>query len=84
MPQTRVVLKKAFESHVKPIVVVNKVDKPSARCSQVVDEVLDLSLIHISVFCFYHYQDVVNKIRYSLILASFYRYILALTKYLTP
>lgn len=42
MPQTRFVLKKAFEAHVKPIVVVNKVDKPSARCSQVVDEVLDL------------------------------------------
>ena len=34
MPQTRFVLKKAFEAHVKPIVVVNKVDKPSARCSQ--------------------------------------------------
>ena len=42
MPQTRFVLKKAFEAHVKPIVVVNKVDKPSARCKQVVDEVLDL------------------------------------------
>ena len=42
MPQTRFVLKKAFEAKVKPIVVVNKVDKPSARCSQVVDEVLDL------------------------------------------
>ena len=42
MPQTRFVLKKAFEAHVKPIVVVNKVDKPSARCSEVVDEVLDL------------------------------------------
>ncbi len=42
MPQTRFVLKKAFEAHVKPIVVINKVDKPSARCKQVVDEVLDL------------------------------------------
>ena len=42
MPQTRFVLKKAFEAKVKPIVVINKVDKPSARCSQVVDEVLDL------------------------------------------
>ena len=42
MPQTRFVLKKAFESGVKPIVVINKVDKPSARCSAVVDEVLDL------------------------------------------
>ena len=42
MPQTRFVLKKALEAKVKPIVVINKVDKPSARCSQVVDEVLDL------------------------------------------
>ena len=42
MPQTRFVLKKALEAHVKPIVVVNKVDKHSARCLEVVDEVLDL------------------------------------------
>ena len=42
MPQTRFVLKKALEANVKPIVVINKVDKPSARCSSVVDEVLDL------------------------------------------
>ena len=42
MPQTRFVLKKAFEAGVKPIVIINKVDKPSARCKQVVDEVLDL------------------------------------------
>ncbi len=42
MPQTRFVLKKALEAKVKPIVVINKVDKPSARCKQVVDEVLDL------------------------------------------
>ncbi len=42
MPQTRFVLKKALEAHVKPIVVVNKVDKESARCKEVVDEVLDL------------------------------------------
>ena len=42
MPQTRFVLKKAFEAGVKPIVIINKVDKPAARCSQVVDEVLDL------------------------------------------
>ena len=42
MPQTRFVLKKAFEAGVKPIVVINKVDKPSARCSAVIDEVLDL------------------------------------------
>jgi GTP-binding protein len=42
MPQTRFVLKKAIEAGVKPIVVVNKVDKPSARPKEVVDEVMDL------------------------------------------
>lgn len=42
MPQTRFVLKKAFAAKVKPIVIINKVDKPSARCKQVLDEVLDL------------------------------------------
>ena len=42
MPQTRFVLKKALEAGVKPLVVINKVDKPSARVGQVVDEVLDL------------------------------------------
>jgi len=42
MPQTRFVLKKALEANVKPIVVINKVDKESARCKEVVDEVLDL------------------------------------------
>lgn len=42
MPQTRFVLKKAFEAGAKPIVVINKVDKPSARCAKVLDEVLDL------------------------------------------
>ncbi|MGH2119088.1 translational GTPase TypA, partial [Aerococcus sp. L_32] len=42
MPQTRFVLKKAFEANLTPIVVVNKIDKPSARPSEVVDEVLDL------------------------------------------
>ena len=42
MPQTRFVLKKALEANVKPIVVINKVDKPTARLNQVVDEVIDL------------------------------------------
>lgn len=42
MPQTRFVLKKALEQHIKPIVVVNKIDKPSARPEHVVDEVLEL------------------------------------------
>lgn len=42
MPQTRFVLKKAFEQHLTPIVVINKVDRPGARPDEVVDEVLDL------------------------------------------
>lgn len=42
MPQTRFVLKKALEAGVKPIVIINKVDKPTARVEKVVDEVLDL------------------------------------------
>ena len=42
MPQTRFVLKKALEQHITPIVVVNKIDKPSARPEEVVDEVLEL------------------------------------------
>lgn len=42
MPQTRFVLKKALEQHITPIVVVNKIDKPSARPEFVVDEVLEL------------------------------------------
>lgn len=42
MPQTRFVLKKALEQDLQPIVVVNKIDKPTARPAEVVDEVLDL------------------------------------------
>lgn len=42
MPQTRFVLKKALEQKLTPIVVVNKIDKPSARPAEVVDEVLEL------------------------------------------
>ena len=42
MPQTRFVLKKALEAGVTPIVVVNKIDKESARPKEVVDEVMDL------------------------------------------
>lgn len=42
MPQTRFVLKKALEQNLKPIVVVNKIDKDSARPEEVVDEVLEL------------------------------------------
>ena len=42
MPQTSFVLKKALEQGVTPIVVINKIDKPSARPAHVVDEVLEL------------------------------------------
>ncbi|RYM07292.1 translational GTPase TypA [Sporolactobacillus sp. THM7-7] len=42
MPQTRFVLKQALNAHLKPIVVVNKIDKPMARPQEVVDEVIDL------------------------------------------
>ncbi|RCX19389.1 GTP-binding protein [Anaerobacterium chartisolvens] len=42
MPQTRFVLKKALELDLKPIVVVNKIDRPEARPDEVVDDVLEL------------------------------------------
>lgn len=42
MPQTRFVLKNALENHIKPIVVINKVDRPNANPQKAVDEVLDL------------------------------------------
>ena len=42
MPQTRFVLQKALEQDIKPVVVVNKIDKPSAQPEVVVDQVLDL------------------------------------------
>jgi GTP-binding protein len=42
MPQTRFVLKKSLEIGLKPIVVINKIDKPAARPKEVVDEVLEL------------------------------------------
>ena len=42
MPQTRFVLKKALELDLKPIVVINKIDRPQARCEEVIDEILDL------------------------------------------
>ena len=44
MPQTRFVLSKAFDRGVRPIVVINKIDRPDARPHEVVDEVLDLFL----------------------------------------
>ncbi|MEM9175111.1 MAG: GTP-binding protein, partial [Myxococcota bacterium] len=42
MPQTRFVLRKALDHGLRPILVVNKIDKPEERAEQVVDEVFDL------------------------------------------
>lgn len=42
MPQTRFVTSKAFEQGLKPIVVINKVDRPGARPDWVIDQVFDL------------------------------------------
>ena len=42
MPQTRFVLSKALEAGVKPIIVINKIDRPDARCDAVVEEALML------------------------------------------
>jgi GTP-binding protein len=42
MPQTRFVLKKAFQHELRPIVVINKVDRQDARAHAVLDEVFDL------------------------------------------
>ncbi|HXE52634.1 MAG TPA: translational GTPase TypA [Tepidisphaeraceae bacterium] len=42
MPQTRFVLKKAFQHELRPIVVINKIDRPDARADEVLNEVFDL------------------------------------------
>jgi GTP-binding protein len=44
MPQTKFVLSKALELGLKPVVVINKIDKPSRRIDEVIDEVSDLFL----------------------------------------
>ncbi|MBT3835401.1 translational GTPase TypA [Candidatus Peribacteria bacterium] len=42
MPQTKFVLKKSLELGLKPIVIINKIDKPAARATEVIDMVFDL------------------------------------------
>jgi GTP-binding protein len=42
LPQTRYVLTKALEARLKPIVVINKIDRPDARIAEVLDEIYDL------------------------------------------
>lgn len=42
MPQTKYVLRKALEQNLKPIVVINKIDRPDQRVDDVLDEVLEL------------------------------------------
>jgi len=42
MPQTRFVLEKALQLHLKPVVVINKIDRPDNRPEEVLDEVYDL------------------------------------------
>src|SRR5204862_7201729 len=42
LPQTRFVLRKAFESGLRPIVVINKIDRPDARPNEVLNAVFDL------------------------------------------
>ena len=42
--QTKYVLQKALELNLKPLVVINKVDRPTARVSLVEDEILELFL----------------------------------------
>jgi GTP-binding protein len=42
LPQTRYVLSKALEAHLPPIVVINKIDRPDARCQDVLNDIYDL------------------------------------------
>ena len=45
MPQTKFVLKKALELWIKPMVVINKIDKPTARPNWVIDRLFDLFIL---------------------------------------
>jgi GTP-binding protein len=42
MPQTRFVVRKALEHRLRPVLVVNKIDRPEQRAAEVIDEVFDL------------------------------------------
>ncbi len=42
MPQTRFVLRKALSYNLRPLVIINKIDRPDARCEEVLNEVFDL------------------------------------------
>ena len=42
MPQTKFVLKKSLELGLKPLVILNKIDKDAARPKEVIDEILEL------------------------------------------
>jgi len=44
MPQTKFVLQKALAMHLKPVVIINKIDKPAARIAEVESEIADLFL----------------------------------------
>lgn len=61
MPQTKFVLKKALSHNLKPIVVINKVDRDSARVQDVENEIFDL-------FCQLEAND--EQLEYPIIYAS--------------
>ncbi|HBN86408.1 MAG TPA: translational GTPase TypA [Clostridiales bacterium] len=61
MPQTRFVLRKALDMGLKAIVVINKIDRPDARCDEVADEILDL---------FIDLDTPVDNLEYPLVYAS--------------
>src|SRR3990170_3628731 len=42
MPQTRFVLRKALSYNLRPLVIINKIDRPDARCEEVLNDVFDL------------------------------------------
>lgn len=61
MPQTKFVLKKALSHNLKPIIVINKVDRDSARVEEVENEIFDL-------FCMLEAND--DQLEYPVIYAS--------------